>query len=169
MEKATKEKIKKRLPAFILGIVLGVLAGHFVPELWTDPFVGTVTGKKRLRDRLMVMIHMEHHGDVIATFTDKIGQIDFLLRPGDTVELGLAIHEVLVDNPTLKMVERPDGDEIVGDETLEGIRSEAESPGPGDASGAPASSGPASGAPGAPASSGPADAATEPQPASGDG
>lgn len=117
MEQATKEKIKKQLPAFIVGLVVGVAGALVVPELMIDHFEGTVTGKKRLRDRLMVMINMPKHGEVIATFTEKIGQIDFLIRPGDTVELGLAKYEVLVDNPPLAGVKRKDGGKIVGDET----------------------------------------------------
>ncbi len=119
MEQATKRKLAKQVPAFVVGLILGVAGALLVPELFTDHFEGTVTGKKRLRDRLMVMIHMKDHGEVIATFTEKIGQIDFLIRPGDTVALGLVKYEVLVDNPLLTMVKRVGGEEIVGNETFE--------------------------------------------------
>ncbi len=120
MKATTKKTMKEKLPAFLIGLVVGTAGALMVPELLTEDFAGTVTGKKRLRDRLMVMINMPQ-GEVIATFTDKIGQIDFLIRPGDEVALGLAKYEVLVDNPPLVGVKRVDGSEIVGDETAEDL------------------------------------------------
>ncbi len=116
MAESTKKKSNKHLPGFLVGLVVGVAGALLVPKLLTDHFEGTVTGKKRLRDLLMVMINMPDHGEVIATFTDKIGQIDFLIRPGDTVSLGLVKNEVLVDDPPLTGVKRVDGGTIIEDD-----------------------------------------------------
>lgn len=120
MNEASKKWMTDRLPAFLIGLVVGIAGALIVPSLLTEDFEGTVTGKKRLRDRLMVMINMPQ-GEVIATFTEKVGQIDFLIRPGDQVALGLAKYEVLVDNPPLAGVKRVDGSEIVGDQTAEDL------------------------------------------------
>ena len=130
MEQATKEKLKKQLPAFIAGLVVGVAGALGVPELMIDHFEGTVSDKKRLRDRLMVMINMPKHGEVIATFTEKVAEIDLLVEEGDEVTLGLGAYEPFVDNPPIRAVRKVDpagGTALPGPEELAG---EAPDPAP---------------------------------------
>lgn len=102
---------KKKLPALALGLVLGLLIGFYLPSLLTEHFAGDVIGKRKTRQELMVMISMPQ-GEVLATFTENIEAIDFLVKTGDKLELGLNKYVPLVTDPPLVSVTHPEDFDI---------------------------------------------------------
>ncbi len=115
MKQAIKKAIKTMWPALLVGIILGVPLGFYGPKLFTEDFAGEITGKRLDAERLMLMISMPQ-GEVLATFTQKIDEIDFLVNTGDEMELGLVKYTPLVEDPTLVRVTHS---EIVASSTFE--------------------------------------------------
>lgn len=110
--------MKPKLLIFSLGLVLGVLGAVFVPRL-VSPMLpaalkaeaesvdGTVVRRQRDPERLLLTINTPQ-GAALATFTEKVAEIDLLVAEGDSVTLGLGTYAPFVDNPPIIAVRKVD-------------------------------------------------------------
>jgi hypothetical protein len=102
----------------LIGIALGIGAATRGPA-FVAPYlpktvngapariVGQVVRKQRDGNRLLVKVDTAQ-GPLLATFTQKVADLDVLLDPGDTVTLGTnAGYETFVNDPTLEGVKSP--------------------------------------------------------------
>ena len=92
----------------LLGLTLGVAGTILLPRYLGDslPMLrggsetiqGPVLGKRSEEDRLLLTVQAEQ-GAVLATFRERIAEIDLLVDVGDTVSLGVARYEPFVEDP----------------------------------------------------------------------
>ena len=110
--------MKAKLLTFLLGLVLGVLGAIFVPRLLepllpaglrasSESVEGTVIRRQRDEQRLLLTINTPQ-GAALATFTEKVAEIDLLVEEGDAVTLDLGTYEPFVDNPLIRAVRKAD-------------------------------------------------------------
>ena len=103
----------------LTGLVLGALAGVFGPELAApylptmlqaggEEVTGPVVGKRVEGDRVLLTVDTEQ-GAVLATFRQRVPEIDLLVEEGDTVTLGIPAYAPLVDDPSLAAVRKGGG------------------------------------------------------------
>lgn len=111
--------MKARLLMLLLGIVLGITGTIFLPRLLgpllpeglrsgTQPVEGTVVRRQRDQERLLLTINTPQ-GAALATFTEKVAEIDLLVEEGDAVTLGLGAYVPFVDNPPIRAVRKGEG------------------------------------------------------------
>lgn len=112
--------MKGKVLTFVLGLVLGVVAALLWPRFVTprlpeglrasgEAVEGDVVRKQREGDRLLLTVDTPE-GAALATFTEKVAEIDLLVEEGDTVALALGGYKPFVDNPPIQGVrkaERP--------------------------------------------------------------
>lgn len=110
--------MKAGLLMLVLGIVLGV-AGTILLPRFLGPMLpaglrpegesveGTVVRRLRDENRLLLTINTPQ-GAALATFTEKVAEIDLLVEEGDAVTLGLGAYEPFVDNPPIRAVRKAD-------------------------------------------------------------
>ncbi len=102
---------------FVIGLGVGVGLANRVPTIVAPYLPKSVTGadqhiegrvvrKQRDGNRLLVKITTAH-GPMLATFTQKVADLDVLLDPGDTVTLGVAGYATFVEDPILEGVKEP--------------------------------------------------------------
>ncbi len=127
--------MKGKLLILLLGAVLGAavatiwprfIAPHLPQSLRasTEAVEGTVIRKQRDGERLLLTIDTPE-GAALATFTEKVPEIDLLVEEADTVTLGLGGYEPFVENPAIRGVRKAvvapepesDGEEILDPET----------------------------------------------------
>ncbi len=107
--------MKGKLLMLVLGLVLGVAAGVLVPR-FAGPLLpaglrggedveGVVVKRQRDEGRLLLTINTAQ-GAALATFTEKVAEIDLLVEEGDTVTLGLGAYEPFVDDPPIRAVRK---------------------------------------------------------------
>lgn len=101
----------------LVGFVLGVGAATKGPA-FVAPYIphsvsgagerleGQVVRKQREGNRLLVKVSTAQ-GPMLVTFTQKVGDLDVLLDPGDTVILITAGYATFVDDPGLDRVKGP--------------------------------------------------------------
>ena len=100
----------------LIGVALGVsgtilapkLAGPYLPESFrakTEVVEGEVDRKLREQDRLLLTVQTSQ-GTVLATFKQKVAEIDLLVQKGDTVTLALRRYEPFVENPAIERVRK---------------------------------------------------------------
>jgi len=110
------------LTVFLAGLTLGIsgtimaprlihryVPDRFLPEALQSKQVlvdGTVVAKQREQDRLLLTVHTAE-GAVLATFTQKVPEIDLLVQQGDTLSLYLRRYEPFVMDPTIGRVKKP--------------------------------------------------------------
>lgn len=105
---------RRRWPWFVVGMVLGALGAVFLPDLAApylpdvlrssgDEVRGPVLGKRLEGDRLLLTVDTDR-GAVLATFRQRVSELDLLVQEGDTVTLGLAAYAPLVEEPSLEGV-----------------------------------------------------------------
>ncbi len=110
--------MKGKVLTFVLGLVLGVAGAIFMPRFLGpllpaglrsggEPVEGTVVRRQRDKERLLLTINTPQ-GAALATFTDKVAEIDLLVEEGDSVTLGMGAYEPFVDNPTIRAVRKAD-------------------------------------------------------------
>ena len=102
----------------LVGFVLGVGAATKGPA-FVAPYIphsvmsgagerieGQVVRKQREGNRLLVKVATPQ-GPMLVTFTQKVGDLDVLLDPGDTIILITGGYATFVDDPGLDRVKGP--------------------------------------------------------------
>ncbi len=112
-------KVKTLL--LVLGILIGLAAATLMPGFWqtlvpqgwkTAPTEGVVEEKGWEEDRLLLTL-VTSDGAVLATFTQRVSEIDLLVVPGDTVSLSLDGYRPFVEDPEIvRVVKAPAGQEV---------------------------------------------------------
>ncbi len=108
--------MKGKLLLFVLGLVLGAVLAVVAKPLLLPRMPEFLRGKakatqgrvvaKRLQgDRLLLTVDASE-GAVLATFTQKVPEIDLLVDDGDLVTLDLPAYEPFADNPTIRAVKK---------------------------------------------------------------
>jgi hypothetical protein len=103
----------------IVGFVLGISAATrgpafvapYLPRSVSAPserLEGQVVRKQRDGNRLLVKVATAQ-GPMLVSFTQKVGDLDVLLDPGDTVTLITTGYATFVDDPGLDRVKGPAG------------------------------------------------------------
>ena len=112
-------KPRRRLPAFLIGLLLGVAGtilvptylGSYLPSFLRGETVtveGPVLAKQRPSeggDRLLLTVQAAQ-GAMLVTFTERVSEIDLLVDEGDVVSLGVKRYEPFVENPAVRGVEK---------------------------------------------------------------
>lgn len=106
--------MKGKVWLVLLGFVLGVVLTLFVPRL-IGPYLpsglsprpptsdSTVEAKQWQDDRLLVTL-VTGEGATLATFSQKVAEIDLLIDVGDLVALGTLHYEPFVNDPPIVKV-----------------------------------------------------------------
>ncbi len=103
---------------FLAGVAVGVagtilvprVAGPLLPGVFDsqDPSVeGRVAGKLRENDRLLVTLEPDR-GSVLATFTERVSEVDLLVATGDTLVISMPEYSPFVENPPIERVAKSD-------------------------------------------------------------
>lgn len=102
--------------SLVLGLALGVagtilgprLAGPYLPE-WirgkAERIEGTVIRKQWEKDRLLLSVESPQ-GAILATFTERVAEVDLLVDRGDTLTLVVARYEPFVQDPEIARVQK---------------------------------------------------------------
>lgn len=140
----TRARGGRRAPWLLAGIVIGIAGTLFLPPL-VQPYLpeslrgsqelatGPVLAEQREGARLLLTVQAEQ-GAMLATFTERVAEIDLLVAVGDTVTLGVARYQPFVENPKFEGVRKAAGSEAAG--AAEG-ESGAEQPGLGQSTEGP--------------------------------
>ena len=132
----------------LIGVALGV-SGTILAPKFADPYLpqsfraktevveGEVDRKLREQDRLLLTVQTSQ-GTVLATFKQKVAEIDLLVQKGDTVTLALRRYEPFVEDPAIERVRKlqPTKPEAAKQEPIP--RPKAGEPSPPDTGGASA-------------------------------
>jgi hypothetical protein len=104
-------------PGFLFGFIAGLLAVVVAPSWWQSliPDVmfpggsmeGVVLGKSREEGRLLLKLETEG-GVLLATFTERVEEIDLLVEKGDHVTLRVAQYQPFLTDPRLERVVKPE-------------------------------------------------------------
>jgi hypothetical protein len=89
-------------PALVAPYLPKSISGH------GERIQGEVLRKQREANRLLLKVGTAQ-GPMLVTFTQKLGELDLLLEPGDTVTLITSGYATFVDDPSLDRVQRPSG------------------------------------------------------------
>ncbi len=122
--------MKGRLLMLLLGIVLGVTGTILLPRLLgpllpaglrsgSESVEGTVVRRQRDKERLLLTINTPQ-GAALATFTEKVAEIDLLVEEGDSVTLELGAYQPFVENPPIRAVRKA---EFAGGTAMPGAQS----------------------------------------------
>lgn len=110
---------RRRWPWLAAGVVLGVVGAMLVPDL-VGPYLpgplrpsleevrGPVLGKRADGQRLLLTVNTER-GALLATFRQRVPEIDLLVDEGDTIALALQEYSPLVEDPVLRAVSKGPG------------------------------------------------------------
>ncbi len=110
--------MKPKLFIFVLGLIVGLLVAYFVPPLvqgWLPEGMGggggatngLVVAKQLEQDRLLLTIE-SNDGAVLATFRQRVPEINLLVDRGDQVTLGITSYEPFVEDPKILGVKKAD-------------------------------------------------------------
>jgi hypothetical protein len=104
------------LGGLMLGFLSAVMVNLFAPELldpYTRQFIpsdqiesvrGTVVKKQRDSARLLLTLSTSK-GVLLATFTQKLEELDLLIAEGYTITIRLRTYSPFVENPVIERVE----------------------------------------------------------------
>ncbi len=104
------------LGGLMLGFLSAVMMNLFAPELldpYTRQFIpsdqiesvrGTVVKKQRDSARLLLTLSTSK-GVLLATFTQKLEELDLLIAEGYTITIRLRTYSPFVENPVIERVE----------------------------------------------------------------
>lgn len=110
----------RRLPWFLGGLFLGIALAVFGPDL-AEPYLptvlrpggeevrGPVVAKRVGTERVLLTVDTDR-GALLATFRQRVPEIDLLVEEGDTVTLGIPAYAPLVEDPVLAAVQKGAGD-----------------------------------------------------------
>lgn len=100
-------------PGFIFGLMAGVIAAVVSPSWWqalipdalfpAGSMEGVVLGKSREEARLLLKLETKE-GVLLATFTQRVEEIDLLVEKGDRVTLRVPRYEPFLTDPRLDRV-----------------------------------------------------------------
>ena len=100
------------LGGVVLGVVLTIIAprflGSYLPDRWgngTDGIEGTVATKQKEADRLILTIHTDD-GAILATFKERITEIDILVATGDSITLARKNYKAFLEDPGIGRVRK---------------------------------------------------------------
>lgn len=108
-----KPRKSRRGLFFLLGLGVGVAAALLLPPLMTDYFgpglpeflggtgeivSGPVLGKRVEDGRLLLTVDAEQ-GAILATFSERVSEIDLLVSENDTIRLGVSRYQPFVNDP----------------------------------------------------------------------
>lgn len=114
----TKGRGGRRFPWFLAGLLIGIAGTLLLPPL-LRPYlpdslrgsrelaIGPVLAEQREGDRLLLTVRAEQ-GAMLATFTERVAEIDLLVSVGDTVSLGVQRYQPFVENPSFEGVRKAD-------------------------------------------------------------
>jgi hypothetical protein len=104
-------------PGLLLGFIAGAVAVAVAPSWWQSlvPDVlfpggsmeGLVLGKSREEDRLLLKLETEG-GVLLATFTERVEEIDLLVENGGRVTLHVPQYQPFLTDPRLERVVKPE-------------------------------------------------------------
>lgn len=108
--------MKQKLLIFVLGVIVGLLLAilgqpvlnALLPEGWgggAQATTGQVVAKRLQDDRLLLTLESED-GAVLATFQQRVPEIDLLIEEGDRVTLGITSYEPFVEDPKVLGVKK---------------------------------------------------------------
>ncbi len=80
-------------------------------------------GKRMEEGRLLLTVNARQ-GAVLATFTERVSEIDLLVDVGDTISLGITAYEPFIDDPAFRGVRKASPPPASG--TTTGMRSDVE-------------------------------------------
>jgi hypothetical protein len=111
---AGEPKRKSRFfPGFFLGLIAGAITAVVSPSWWHmlvpdalfpgGAMESVVLGKSREDSRLLLKLQTEG-GVLLATFTQRVEEIDLLVEKGDHVTLRAARYEPFLTDPRLDRV-----------------------------------------------------------------
>lgn len=126
-----REKRKSRFfLGFVIGFMLGALGLAVAPQWWRsyvpEAFFpggvvhGVVAEKSTDSKRLLLKLETSD-GVLLATFTERLEEIDLLVEDGDEVSLRLPRYEPFVTDPRLERVRKPERKEEAGTEDAEPV------------------------------------------------
>ena len=112
------EKVKGGLTfiVFLIGIGIGVTGTLLAPR-YLSPYLpaglggggetleGPVLGKRQEEGRLLLTVAAVQ-GAVLATFSERVAEIDLLVDVGDTITLGVTGYEPFIDDPAFRGVRK---------------------------------------------------------------
>lgn len=119
-----REKRKSRFfLGFVIGFMLGALSLAVAPQWWrsyvpeaffpSGVVQGVVAEKSTSSKRLLLKLETRE-GVLLATFTERLEEIDLLVENGDEVSLRLPRYEPFVTDPRLERVRKPERKEEAG-------------------------------------------------------
>ena len=82
---------------FLIGIAIGVTGG--------ETLEGPVLGKREEEGRLLLTVDALQ-GAVLATFSERVAEINLLVDVGDTITLGVTGYEPFIDDPLFRGVRK---------------------------------------------------------------
>jgi hypothetical protein len=100
-----------RIPYFVFGLILGVLCTIFLPK-YVQPYLpewmagnetvlkGTVIVKEKKGETLLLTVSTPE-GALLATFKQKTGEIDLLIKEKDEVQFTLPNYAPFIDDPKI--------------------------------------------------------------------
>ena len=101
---------------FLIGIGIGVTGTLLAPR-YLSPYLpaglggggenleGPVLGKRQEEGRLLLTVDALQ-GAVLATFSERVAEIDLLVDVGDTITLGVTGYEPFIDDPVFRGVRK---------------------------------------------------------------
>jgi hypothetical protein len=101
---------------FLIGLALGAVvvaigprvAGPYLPEALrgtVEIVAGEVIRKQREPDRLLLTV-VTPRGAILATFKEKVVEVDLLVAEGDALTLGLRRFVPFVEDPAIQSVRK---------------------------------------------------------------
>jgi hypothetical protein len=117
----------------LLGVLVGVGLAVLLPQLRDrllpaslrqPPTEGVIESKRLEEDRLLLTL-VTSEGAVLATFNQRLDEIDLLVAKGDTVALALDGYRPFVEDPEIVRVQKAAVEEQ-GEEPEEAAAAEAE-------------------------------------------
>jgi len=143
--------MKRRFLIFLIGVVVGAIGALLLPDFivsslpsgpWADAWAaeGTVVAKQWEGDSLLLTLQTDE-GATLATFKERVAEIDLLVEDGDRVSFTLRGYRPFVEDPGIRRVlkkgqfEEPVEAEVSGTEEPPGdsadeLPAEAETPTP---------------------------------------
>jgi hypothetical protein len=115
-ERPTKVKGGLSFIVFLIGIAIGVTGTLLAPR-YLGPYLpaglggggatleGPVLGKRQEEGRLLLTVDAVQ-GAVLATFSERVAEIDLLVDVGDTITLGVSGYEPFIDDPAFRGVRK---------------------------------------------------------------
>ncbi len=115
-ERPAKVKGGLSFIVFLIGIAIGVTGTLLAPR-YLGPYLpaglggggatleGPVLGKRQEEGRLLLTVDAVQ-GAVLATFSERVAEIDLLVDVGDTITLGVSGYEPFIDDPAFRGVRK---------------------------------------------------------------